>query len=66
MNSWRGIFPIVLTPFHEDGSLDEEGLAAVVRFNIDSGAHGLVGPAVASELQAVSPAMGRVEASAKE
>ena len=49
MDSWRGIFPILLTPFHEDGRLDEEGLAAVVRFNIEAGAHGLVGPAVASE-----------------
>ena len=54
MNSWRGIFPIVLTPFHEDGRLDEEGLAAVVRFNIESGAHGLVGPAVASEFNTLS------------
>ena len=47
--SWRGIFPIVVTPFTKGYELDEPGLRKVVRFCIDAGARGLVGPANASE-----------------
>lgn len=47
--SWRGIFPIVVTPFTENYDLDEAGLRKLVRFCIDGGATGLVGPANASE-----------------
>ncbi|MCY4525669.1 MAG: dihydrodipicolinate synthase family protein, partial [Anaerolineaceae bacterium] len=47
--SWRGIFPIVVTPFRDDLELDERGLADLVEFCIDNGATGLVGPANASE-----------------
>ena len=46
---WKGIFPIVLTPFKEDGELDEDGLRRMVRFSIEAGARGLVGPANTSE-----------------
>lgn len=46
---WRGIFPIVVTPFRDDLELDEEGLADLVEFCIVNGATGLVGPANASE-----------------
>jgi 4-hydroxy-tetrahydrodipicolinate synthase len=46
---WRGIFPIVITPFTQSGALDEEGLRRVVRFCLEAGAAGLVGPANASE-----------------
>lgn len=41
MTSFAGIFPIVLTPFHDDGRLDLESQRRLVRFMIDSGAHGL-------------------------
>lgn len=51
---WRGIFPIVVTPFTEDYELDVEGLRRVVRFCIEAGAHGLVGPANASEFSTLS------------
>jgi 4-hydroxy-tetrahydrodipicolinate synthase len=54
MTTWRGILPIIVTPFHEDKRLDEEGLAAIVEFNIAAGAHGVVGPAVASEFTTLS------------
>ena len=47
--TWRGIFPIVLTPFTPSGALDEEGLRRTVSFCLDAGAAGLVGPANASE-----------------
>lgn len=46
---WRGIFPIVVTPFTPGYELDEPGLRRVVRFCIEAGARGLVGPANASE-----------------
>ncbi|HEY0420421.1 MAG TPA: dihydrodipicolinate synthase family protein [Acetobacteraceae bacterium] len=46
---WRGVYVIVPTPFHADLSLDLEGLRETVRFCIACGAHGLVGPANASE-----------------
>ena len=55
MNSpWRGIFPIVVTPFTSSYELDEEGLRNMVRFCIEAGARGLVGPANASEFSTLS------------
>ncbi|MBZ0299931.1 MAG: dihydrodipicolinate synthase family protein [Anaerolineae bacterium] len=51
---WRGIFPIVVTPFTPDYALDEDGLRRIVRFSIEAGAHGLVGPANASEFATLS------------
>jgi 4-hydroxy-tetrahydrodipicolinate synthase len=47
--AWRGVFVIVPTPFHDDLSLDIEGLREIVRFCIACGAHGVVAPANASE-----------------
>ena len=53
-HEWRGIFPIVVTPFTEGYELDEAGLRRVVRFCIQAGAKGLVGPANASEFSTLS------------
>ena len=52
--AWRGIFPIVVTPFTADGELDEAGLRSIVRFCVRAGARGLVGPANASEFTTLS------------
>lgn len=52
--SWRGIFPIVVTPFLPNYELDEDGLRRVVRFCLETGAAGLVGPANASEFVTLS------------
>ena len=52
--AWRGIFPIVVTPFGEGYELDEAGLRKVVHFCIEAGARGLVGPANASEFSTLS------------
>jgi 2-keto-3-deoxy-L-arabinonate dehydratase len=41
MKQFRGIFPIVNTTFHDDGRIDLESQRRLVRFLIDSGAHGL-------------------------
>jgi 4-hydroxy-tetrahydrodipicolinate synthase len=45
----QGIFPILVTPFDSQERLDEEGLRAVVEFNIEAGVHGL-GIALGSEI----------------
>src|SRR5262245_54213340 len=52
--SWRGIFVIVVTPFTEGYELDEASLRKEIRFCIEAGARGLVGPATASEFSLLS------------
>lgn len=52
--TWRGIMPIVATPFTESYALDEAGLHRLVAFCIEAGATGLVGPANASEFSTLS------------
>ncbi len=52
--AWRGIFPIVVTPFTEGYELDEAGLRKIVHFCLEAGARGLVGPANASEFSTLS------------
>lgn len=51
---WRGIFVIVVTPFTESYEIDEESLRKEIRFCIEAGAQGLVGPANASEFPTMS------------
>lgn len=51
---WRGIFSILITPFADDLSLDEEGLRRQVNFCLAAGAAGIVGPANASEWATLS------------
>lgn len=53
-DTWRGIFVIVVTPFTAAYEIDEESLRRQVRFCIEAGAHGLVGPANASEFPTLS------------
>ncbi len=51
---WRGVFPIVVTPFTKSYDLDEKGLRNLVHFCLRSGVQGLVGPANASEFSTLS------------
>jgi 4-hydroxy-tetrahydrodipicolinate synthase len=44
-----GLFAVLPTPFDEDGGLDLDGLAAVVRANVDAGAAGLTALGVMGE-----------------
>lgn len=46
---FRGVYPIVATPYMDDGSVDLETLAAEVRFLDSTGVHGIVWPQLASE-----------------
>lgn len=41
MNRFEGVFPIVNTTFHDDGSIDVESQRRLVRYLLDAGAHGL-------------------------
>jgi dihydrodipicolinate synthase/N-acetylneuraminate lyase len=45
----RGVVPILVTPFHPDGSIDEASLASLIDFNVEAGVHGL-GVALGSEV----------------
>jgi 4-hydroxy-tetrahydrodipicolinate synthase len=51
---FQGVFPIVITPFDENGCIDLDSQRNVVRYLIDSGAHGLGLLANASETYALS------------
>jgi 4-hydroxy-tetrahydrodipicolinate synthase len=48
-NRHRGLFTIPVTPFADDGTLDEGSLRRVIAFCLQAGAHGLVTPVNASE-----------------
>lgn len=43
MKSFRGLYPPLITPFHVDGTLDEQGLRNHVDFVIANGADGFCG-----------------------
>src|ERR687894_1845957 len=45
----QGVVPILVTPFDEDGRIDEASLRNLVDFNIAAGVHGL-GVALGSEI----------------
>jgi 4-hydroxy-tetrahydrodipicolinate synthase len=45
----RGIIPILITPFDDAGRIDEDGLRAVVRFELDGGIDGIGVGGFASE-----------------
>ncbi len=38
---FAGVFPIAITPFHDDGSVDYDSQKRVIRYLLDAGAHGL-------------------------
>jgi dihydrodipicolinate synthase/N-acetylneuraminate lyase len=46
---WRGVFSILCTPFHSDGTVDWASLRKEVLFCLEAGAHGLVCNVNASE-----------------
>lgn len=54
-NSMHGVFPILITPFEEDGRIDEASLRQLVDFDIAAGVHGL-GVALGSEIFKLSEA----------
>ncbi|HIG16621.1 MAG TPA: dihydrodipicolinate synthase family protein [Candidatus Handelsmanbacteria bacterium] len=53
--SFRGVVPILITPFDAADRIDEDGLRSVVDYNIDAGVHGL-GIAYATEIPKLTEA----------
>ena len=51
-----GVWPVLPTPFHPDGTPDEAGLAAVTAYALAAGVDGVVYPGVASEYESLTPA----------
>src|SRR5258708_5842333 len=49
-----GVFPVLATPFHPDGSPDADGLRAIAAYVILAGVDGVVFPGVASEYDTLS------------
>jgi dihydrodipicolinate synthase/N-acetylneuraminate lyase len=56
MTRFAGIYPILQTPFDEQGEVDVESLRQEVAFCLGAGVHGLVIPANASEFFSLSDA----------
>jgi 4-hydroxy-tetrahydrodipicolinate synthase len=52
---WRGVYPAICTPFHEDDSVDIEAQRRVVRFALSCGSHGIVAFGLAGEVLKLSP-----------
>lgn len=50
----RGVYVILCTTFDDQGNLDEDSLRKLVRFCVDSGVHGIVTTANASEFWTLS------------
>jgi 4-hydroxy-tetrahydrodipicolinate synthase len=44
-----GVYPILVTPFDDQGRIDEESVRSLIEYNLDAGVHGL-GIAMASEI----------------
>ena len=49
-----GSFPVLPTPFRDDGSIDEDDFVSVIDFAIKAGSDGVVYPGVASEVETLS------------
>jgi len=50
----KGTFPVLCTPFHDDGTIDHAGFDRLVEFILEAGADGCVYPGVASEVDTLS------------
>jgi 4-hydroxy-tetrahydrodipicolinate synthase len=55
IDSWRGIYPAVCTPFTADDLPDLAAQRRVVRFAVDGGSHGIVAFGLAGEVLKLSP-----------
>lgn len=49
-HSMQGIFPVVITPFKPDNTIDWEGYARLIDWYIDNGSHGLFAVCQSSEM----------------
>jgi 4-hydroxy-tetrahydrodipicolinate synthase len=49
-----GLYPVMLTPFHDDGAMDWRGLDALIEWYIENGAAGLFAVCLSSEMYDLS------------
>ncbi|NEX45418.1 dihydrodipicolinate synthase family protein [Pseudotabrizicola algicola] len=49
-HAMQGIFPVVITPFHADNTIDWEGYGNLIEWYIDNGSHGLFAVCQSSEM----------------
>jgi len=54
MSALSGVFPVLPTPFAEDGAIDPAALPRLVDFVVEAGADGLVYPGMASEVETLT------------
>lgn len=50
----RGVYPVVATPFHKDGTVDYEGIERIIQSQVDRGIHGVVLFGIAAEFYKLS------------
>lgn len=50
MNEFRGLWPVMLTAFQDDGDVDLPGVEALTDFYLDNGSHGLFAVCQSSEM----------------
>lgn len=53
-DSLRGVFPVLATPFDDQGAIDEASQRRLIRFCMDAGVSGVVHSGLASEFQNLS------------
>lgn len=53
---WQGVFAVLVSPFHDDQSLDLDGLTRQVEFCLACGVDGVVAPVIAGEFFTLSDA----------
>ena len=46
----KGVWPVMLTPFTQDGAIDWDGVDAITNWYIDSGVAGLFAVCLSSEM----------------
>ena len=52
---YKGVWPVMLTPFRDDGAIDWSGLDALVEWYLDAGVTGLFAVCLSSEMYELTP-----------
>lgn len=53
--AFEGVWPVTLTPFHEDGTIDESAYREMIDWYVDMGVDGLFVNCYASEMLQLTP-----------
>jgi 4-hydroxy-tetrahydrodipicolinate synthase len=55
VDTWRGVYPAICTPFTADDDVDLDAQRRIVRFALDCGSHGIVAFGLAGEVLKLAP-----------